>query len=507
MFLCSNWKLKMSLEIQNSPEPSFHDSILEMESPGSSYEEECSCETCNNTEGSDLEEDDDENKEECNFTQIKNLAHEKAKAEEIIQMTSSQQLLSSSLSQSGLDTLVFNPARNNSHRKYRQCSFCKIHGFAISVKGHKSYCRFREGCMCKGCNLIRCNQEISKNQVRLRRQKDMEAELLPVATSTMEPSSQDADPVKRIPMCFKCWVHDSVRVRLKGHRNVCPYARCGCANCSLNSDRKRFSRELRELVSNDSDKIKQQRKSNTVILPHLDNPLNNFCNGKQCVWHNTTAPSYNATTSLRQIGAMASTPHALSFTMQAPVNLSQGVHQQEVPKWANSEMMPSASTYTFSAIARTGNGSMLNSNIQHGYASSSSTNNGGVGFEGLSSCQIPGWFQVPNSVKPVSLQTSLDMPFLSPVTLDIVRDSRNNTRSAGSFQHYSTLQGQPQIQTQVKDRVQNEQYVLLSKAADEETSGLSDLCYRSVASSLMHSVNSDIAVRATSVTGLPTSLL
>ncbi|XP_025090051.1 uncharacterized protein LOC112561663 [Pomacea canaliculata] len=327
-------------------------------------------------------------------------------------MTSSQQLLSSSLSQSGLDTQVFNPARNNSHKKYHQCAFCKIHGVDIGITGHKSYCIYREGCLCKGCNFIRRRQEISKLQARLRRQKDMDAELVAIATGTIEPPSQDADPLKRFPMCFKCWVHDSIRVRIKSHRNVCPYAWCGCANCSLNSDRRRCRRELRELVSNNSDKI-------------------------------------NATTSLRQIGSMASAPHPPSFTMQAPVNLSHGVHQQDGPKWANSEMMPSASTYTFSSIARTGSSSMLNSNIQHGYASSSSINDGDADFEG-GSCQIPG-FQVPNSVKSVSSQICLDMPFLSPVPLEVVRDSRNNTQSADSFQHYPTLQGQPQIQTQVKD--------------------------------------------------------
>ena len=40
--------------------------------------------------------------------------------------------------------------------------------------------------MCKGCTLIRCNQKVSKSQVRLRRQKDMEVDLVRMAAGSVE---------------------------------------------------------------------------------------------------------------------------------------------------------------------------------------------------------------------------------------------------------------------------------------------------------------------------------
>ncbi|KAL8561784.1 hypothetical protein ACOMHN_010718 [Nucella lapillus] len=131
-------------------------------------------------------------------------------------------------------------------KRQRRCAFCRIHGFPVSLKGHKALCQFRERCMCTGCTLIRCNQRVSKNQVKLRRLKNFEADLdegLTPGASGL-PSSE---PSKKSPMCFKCWIHDSVRVRLKGHRTLCPYARCACSNCALNADRKWLTRQLRQL--------------------------------------------------------------------------------------------------------------------------------------------------------------------------------------------------------------------------------------------------------------------
>ncbi|KAK7112460.1 uncharacterized protein [Littorina saxatilis] len=213
---------------------------------------ECSCEACRNDDSVG-----DGARETLSFTNIKDPATAGVLTTplvtQVFQSVSSVQPPGSITD--AIEDLHARQARSKG-KKQRHCSFCKLHGYLVNVKGHKPFCQFREKCTCKGCVLIRCNQQVSKSQVRLRRQKDMEVDMAQMTTcpAPLDAHFDVSDSFKKSPMCFKCWVHDSVRVRLKGHRNVCPYARCSCPNCVLNADRKRLTRELRQLGGGVRDK-------------------------------------------------------------------------------------------------------------------------------------------------------------------------------------------------------------------------------------------------------------
>ena len=72
-------------------------------------------------------------------------------------------------------------------------TFCNTEYLTVSVcsvAGHKAFCQFREKCMCKGCALIRLSQQVSKSQVRLRRQKDMEVDMVQLSPSQVEEHQQ-----------------------------------------------------------------------------------------------------------------------------------------------------------------------------------------------------------------------------------------------------------------------------------------------------------------------------
>ena len=63
--------------------------------------------------------------------------------------------------------------------------------------------------MCKGCTLIRCNQQVSKNQVRLRRQKDMEVDFVHLTAGSVE---HQLDMQGAQSFCFSAL--DSPRARI-----------------------------------------------------------------------------------------------------------------------------------------------------------------------------------------------------------------------------------------------------------------------------------------------------
>ncbi|KAK7507267.1 hypothetical protein BaRGS_00001202 [Batillaria attramentaria] len=267
----------LSMDVPESPRPSDQAQRETGSVSPRSGSDECSCDVCQNPDSCDTG-DDRGQRQDLGFTQIKQFVRESAKPDDgapvvpEVSPTSETDYSTFPLTLSDLQARQ----KSKSSRRQRQCSFCKIHGFLVSVKGHKTFCQFRERCQCAGCHLIRCNQEVSKSQVRLRRQKDIEAEFVTMATSTVDFGAGSLDSIKRNPMCFKCWVHDSVRVRLKGHRNICPYVRCACANCTLNSDRRRLTRELRQLVVDepfrpgeltDSHMTSERTTTNRSILP------------------------------------------------------------------------------------------------------------------------------------------------------------------------------------------------------------------------------------------------
>ena len=54
-----------------------------------------------------------------------------------------------------------------------KCARCRNHGYTVNVKGHKGFCPHKS-CACDLCGLVKERQEVSKRQIKLRRQQHQE---------------------------------------------------------------------------------------------------------------------------------------------------------------------------------------------------------------------------------------------------------------------------------------------------------------------------------------------
>ena len=54
-----------------------------------------------------------------------------------------------------------------------KCARCRNHGYTVNLKGHKGFCPHKS-CTCELCGLVKERQEVSKRQIKLRRQQHQE---------------------------------------------------------------------------------------------------------------------------------------------------------------------------------------------------------------------------------------------------------------------------------------------------------------------------------------------
>lgn len=66
---------------------------------------------------------------------------------------------------------------SNAFSKHPKCSRCRNHGLSVILKGHKRACQYKN-CECGKCILIVERQKIMAAQIALRRQQEMEDQLL-----------------------------------------------------------------------------------------------------------------------------------------------------------------------------------------------------------------------------------------------------------------------------------------------------------------------------------------
>ncbi|KAL8570634.1 hypothetical protein ACOMHN_039071 [Nucella lapillus] len=54
-----------------------------------------------------------------------------------------------------------------------KCARCRNHGYTVNLRGHKGFCPHKN-CTCDLCDLVKERQEVSKRQIKLRRQQQQE---------------------------------------------------------------------------------------------------------------------------------------------------------------------------------------------------------------------------------------------------------------------------------------------------------------------------------------------
>lgn len=81
-----------------------------------------------------------------------------------------------------------------------KCCRCRNHGVISKLKGHKHFCRWKE-CTCPKCILLSKRQQISKEQIRIRRQQDLDQERLGSITLPVLPpeNTECTDSGKFLP--------------------------------------------------------------------------------------------------------------------------------------------------------------------------------------------------------------------------------------------------------------------------------------------------------------------